>query len=231
MSALRCPLVANRTPPPGAPVAIVGKLNGTTITVTSLSNITSLLPSGSQAALSAPATDPLRVLIINTQFSDGNPAATNLVIESMVSAVSSQFINCSYGHMRVDPSTRVVGPVDIGPPVGPDCPSDEVMNQWMATASQRVQELGIDPSSWDYISYAFPKDYSCGWLAQAIANCRGQSDWPPCYSSFNGDAINNLWVLVHEWGHHMGLGHSSAMLDGNLVEVRMKDGRTSVTML
>lgn len=204
----------------GAPVAVTGQLHpNRTIIVTSLSNITSLLPSASQGQLSAPLTNPLRVLIINTRFTNGSPAVSNANIRALLPAVSSQLGNCSYGLMRVDPATRVMGPVDIGPPVGKDCPTDTVIQQWVDAANQQVLQQGIDPT-WDYISYAFPDTYSCDWLAQAVTNCRFQDQGLPCWSSFNGQSINNLWVLVHEWGHHMGLGHSAGTVDGQLIEVR-----------
>lgn len=125
----------------GAPVAVTGELNGNVLTVTSSANITSMLPGNpatSQDQLVAPNPDPLRVLIINTHFSGGQPAVSNAAITALLPRVSSQLQNCSYGQMRIDPGTRVVGPVDIGARVGPDCPPDDAMYTWMDTARQRV---------------------------------------------------------------------------------------------
>ena len=116
---------------------VAGKVVNSTIVIESLSNITALLPSTSQDALLRPLKGPFKVLFIITQFNGGRPALTKQQVEQRIFAPARTFFNnCSYGRVRLDPQSRVVGPVSIGPRAG--CPDDDTADKWVATARRAV---------------------------------------------------------------------------------------------
>lgn len=205
----------------GSPVAVTGELvDNATIAITSLASIQSLQPSTSQGFSTAPLTEPFQVLVINTRFSNGQAAVTNQEIEQgIIPRANSHFRNCSYGRMSIHPNARVVGPVDIGPAVT-SCPSDMQFELWMATAKAQVRTLvpGLEPDDWPFVAYAWPDDFNCNWAAVAYMSCTGQRTWPPCWSQFNGRYMLD-YIAVHEWGHNLGVGHSTTTINGILYEV------------
>ena len=121
---------------------MAGKVvDNSTIVVESISNITALLPTTSQAALVSPLRGSYKVLFIITQFNGGKPTFTKQQVEQRIFAPARQFFNnCSYGRVRLDPLSRVVGPVSIGPRAG--CPGDSTAEQWIITAMTEVQKNG-----------------------------------------------------------------------------------------
>lgn len=120
-------------------MSVVGELvNNTVILIDSLANITSLLPSTSQGALTSPLRGQFKVLIIITRFDNGRaPLTVDQAQQTLLNPARPFLNNCSYGNVRLDPQSRVVGPIAIGPRRG--CPDDTTIDVWRAAAASKVR--------------------------------------------------------------------------------------------
>lgn len=80
----------------------------------------------------------------------------------------------------------------------------------------------VSSRSWPYVSVFFPPGYSCyPELASAALACQNQTGPQKCTAHFHGKEGATADAMAHEWGHNLGLGHSSMRnTAGKLEEVR-----------
>lgn len=78
---------------------------------------------------------------------------------------------------------------------------------WSHLVQQKATEMGIDLSLYRHRMYLLPESLNCPWAGVAIVGCGTNC----------GSWYVSYWpgVYAHEWGHNLGMGHSSSDPDNN----------------
>lgn len=140
-------------------------------------------------------------LVIMANFSDAAIPCTAADLQSRLFASGGSSLNQGYLESSgglVSFSGKVVGPFAIGYASTGTCDPDA----WSAALDSAARAAGVEPSAYARVSYAMPKNASCGW--SGLASLGGT---PPTRSWVQSCASTG--VFTHELGHNLNFNHAS----------------------
>ncbi len=160
---------------------------------------------GSTQAVGTDATASVQgnqnTLVVMLNFNDKAIECTATDLQTRLFSGAGASMNQGYQQSsggKVSFSGQVVGPFTINHSSTGTCDA----NAWASAANAQAAAAGVNPSSYQRVSYALPMNASCGWSGLA---------------SLGGTAPTPSWVLSctatglfsHELGHNLGLHHAS----------------------
>lgn len=197
----------------GSPLTLTGTvLNGTTLRVAKYADVRR--PRIARAAMNEVLTGAVKLLVVVLKYPGQNsPVRISRIRTNVLGAVGANFASCSYGQLRLDKKSTIVGPIDVTPPPdgSPPCSADVqgLEESWFAQANAALKARQINPTAWPYILYVLPTNPSLclvkGW---ANLRCNGQatsgSDDPACYGAIYSTGANDQTIFLREVGgiHH-----------------------------
>lgn len=195
---LRFPGEASDALTTGSVVRARGRLQGSTLMLSSSSDLTTM-------ALATPYTfgvQPTLVILINFQDNPVQPYTTATAQNVTFTQTSNFFYENSFNQTSLSGIVR--GWYTIPANGGPTCDT----NNWAALADQAAAAAGVDLSQYGRRVYGFPQTSACSWWG--LGTIGGGTPSSPSRAWVNG--TYSLRVVAHEMGHNFGAYHSRSYL-------------------
>lgn len=190
----------------GSPLTLTGTVTGSTLRVAKFSDVSR--PRIAKASMNEVLTGSVKLLVVVLKYpGQTSPVRISRLRTNVLGAVGANFATCSYGQLRLDKKSTIVGPIDVTPPPAgsPPCSADVegLEDSWITQANAVLKARQINPTAWPYILYVMPTDPSVclvkGW---ANVRCNGQatsgSDDPACYGAIYSTGANDQAIFLRE---------------------------------
>jgi len=193
---------------PGMQVSVSGTSDGSAITPTSVTVIAAApVQALTPPTLNAPT--PVSVLVILVKFTDTatEPFTPSAVLNTMNAAgtgVGPYWNETSFGALSMSGTVTPWLRTSFATPTWCNASASHPQSAYdmVETAgNQLAQAAGYNLASYRKIEYLFAKVSACGWAG--LGEVGGVHAWSNQY--------NALWVIGHELGHTLGLGHANSL--------------------
>jgi M6 family metalloprotease-like protein len=201
--------IAPDTLTPGMRIRVAGTGDGSAIAPTTISVLAPAAPSQQLAAPTAAAPVPISVLVILVKFSDTatdpfTQASVQTTMTSATTGVAPYWNEASFGNVAMSATVTPWLRTSFATPTWCNASSSHPQSAYdmVETAgNQLAQGAGFNPANYQKIVYLFARVSACGWAG--LGEIGGKHAWSNQY--------NALWVIGHELGHTLGLGHANSL--------------------